>query len=155
MQAQAIIEAACRVAKRGVKVHPEIMIPLIGTVQELENQKKVVLETAETVMKKEGIRVKFLIGTMIEIPRAALTADLVAEAAEFFSYGTNDLTQMTFGYSRDDAGVFLPEYVDKKILAADPFQTLDQSGVGQLVAMGIKKGRSTRKNLKVGTWRRS
>ena len=150
MQAQAIIEAACRVAKQGVKVFPEIMIPLIGTVEELENQKDVVIETAKMVMKRVGIKVKYLVGTMIEIPRAALTADQVAEAAEFFSYGTNDLTQMTFGYSRDDAGVFLPEYVDKKILPADPFQTLDQTGVGQLVAMGIKKGRSKRKNLKVG-----
>ena len=150
MQAQAIIEAACRVTKQGVKVFPEIMIPLVGTVEELENQKKVVIETADMVMKKLGIKVKYLVGTMIEIPRAALTADQVAEAAEFFSYGTNDLTQMTFGYSRDDAGVFLPEYVDKNILPADPFQTLDQTGVGQLVAMGIEKGRSKRKDLKVG-----
>ena len=150
MQVQAIIEAACHVVKQGVKVFPEIMIPLIGTVEELENQKNVVIEIAKMVMKKVGIKVKYLVGTMIEIPRAALTADQVAEAAEFFSYGTNDLTQMTFGYSRDDAGVFLPEYVDKNILPADPFQTLDQTGVGQLVAMGIKKGRSKRKNLKVG-----
>jgi len=150
MQAQAIMEAACKVAKAGVKVFPEIMIPLIGTVKELVNQKKVVQEVAEQVMEKAGIRVKYLVGTMIEIPRAALTADLVAEQAEFFSFGTNDLTQMTFGYSRDDAGVFLPEYVEKKILPADPFQSLDQTGVGQLVAMGIEKGRSKRKDLKVG-----
>ncbi len=150
MQAQAIIEAACRVAKKGVKVFPEIMIPLIGTVKELENQKQVVLEIAEKVMTKEKIKVNFLVGTMIEIPRAALTADEVAGPAEFFSFGTNDLTQMTFGYSRDDAGVFLPEYIEKRILPEDPFQSLDQTGVGQLVAMGIEKGRKTRPKLKIG-----
>jgi len=150
MQAQAIIEAACRVAKQGVKVFPEIMIPLIGTKEELVDQREVVIRIAEKVMKQEGIKVAYLVGTMIEIPRAALTADHVAEVAEFFSFGTNDLTQMTFGYSRDDAGVFLPEYVEKGILAADPFQTLDQTGVGQLVDMGIKKGRKTRPDLKVG-----
>jgi len=150
MQVQAIMEAACHVAKQGIKVYPEIMIPLVGTKEELENQKKIVTETAEMVMKKTGVRVKYLVGTMIEIPRAALTADKVAEVAEFFSFGTNDLTQMTFGYSRDDAGKFLPEYVSKGILPSDPFQTLDQEGVGQLVEMGIKKGRSTRPELKVG-----
>jgi len=150
MQAQAIIEAACHTQKQGVKVYPEIMIPLIGTVKELENQKKVVVDVATEVIKRTGIRVKYLVGTMIEIPRAALTADEIAHVAEFFSYGTNDLTQMTFGYSRDDAGVFLPEYVEKKILPQDPFQALDQTGVGQLVDMGIQKGRSTRSNLKVG-----
>ncbi len=150
MQVQAIMEAACHVAKQGIKVYPEIMIPLVGTKEELENQKKIVTETAEMVMKKTGVRVKYLVGTMIEIPRAALTADKVAEVAEFFSFGTNDLTQMTFGYSRDDAGKFLPEYVSKGILPSDPFQTLDQEGVGQLVEMGIKKGRSTCPELKVG-----
>ena len=150
MQAQAIIEAACRVAKKGVKVYPEIMIPLIGTKAELVDQREVAVRIAEKVMAKEGIKVKYLVGTMIEIPRAALTADMVAEVAEFFSFGTNDLTQMTFGYSRDDAGVFLPEYVDKGILPNDPFQALDQEGVGQLVTMGINKGRATRKDLKVG-----
>ena len=150
MQAQAIIEAACTVAKKGVKVFPEIMIPLVGTVEELENQKRVVNDIAEKTMDKMGIRVKYLVGTMIEIPRAALTADHVAREAEFFSFGTNDLTQMTFGYSRDDAGKFLPEYIEKRILPADPFQTLDQTGVGQLVEMGVKKGRSTRPDLKVG-----
>jgi len=150
MQAQAIIEAACRVSKKGVKVFPEIMIPLIGTKAELANQKKVVIETAEKVMKKEGIKVHYMVGTMIEIPRAALTANEVAEEAEFFSFGTNDLTQMTFGYSRDDAGTFLPIYVQQRILPDDPFQSLDQSGVGQLVSMGIERGRSTRANLKVG-----
>ena len=150
MQAQAIIEAACRVAKKGIKVFPEIMIPLIGTKAELMNQREVVVRIADDVMKKEGITIKYLVGTMIEIPRAALTADRVAEVAEFFSFGTNDLTQMTFGYSRDDAGVFLPEYVEKGILPTDPFQSLDQEGVGQLVSMGIQKGRATRKTLKVG-----
>ena len=150
MQAQAIIEAACRVKKKGVKVFPEIMIPLIGTKEELDHQRKVVIDTAKKVMAKEGIRVKYLVGTMIEIPRAALTADQVAETAEFFSFGTNDLTQMTYGYSRDDAGKFLPEYIEKHILPADPFQTLDQVGVGQLVAMGVQKGRSARPDLKVG-----
>jgi pyruvate,orthophosphate dikinase len=150
MQAQAIIEAACHVAKNGVKVFPEIMIPLIGTKAEFENQKKVVDETAKEVMDRMGIKIKYMVGTMIEIPRAALTANEVAEKAEFFSFGTNDLTQMTFGYSRDDVGTFLPDYIDKKILPIDPFQSLDQSGVGQLVDMGIQKGRSTRPNLKVG-----
>ncbi len=150
MQAQAIIEAACAVAKKGIKVHPEIMIPLIGTKAELENQRKVVVDIAEKTMKSKGIKINYLVGTMIEIPRAALTADLVAEVAEFFSFGTNDLTQMGFGYSRDDAGKFLPEYIDKRILPDDPFQTLDQEGIGQLVETGIQKGRKTRPNLKVG-----
>jgi pyruvate,orthophosphate dikinase len=144
------MEAACRVAKKGVRVYPEIMIPLIGTQAELKHQRQVAVETAERVIKKEGKKVKYLVGTMIEIPRAALTADQVAEEAEFFSFGTNDLTQMTFGYSRDDAGKFLPEYVDSRILPDDPFQSLDQTGVGQLVAMGIEKGRKTRPDLKVG-----
>ena len=116
----------------------------------MENQRKVVIDTAEEVIKRTGIKVKYMVGTMIEIPRAALTANEVAEVAEFFSFGTNDLTQMTFGYSRDDAGKFLPEYVDNKILPSDPFQSLDQTGVGQLVEMAINKGRSTRPNLKVG-----
>ena len=150
MQVQAIIEAACKVSKQGVKVYPEIMIPLVGTEPELENQRQVVVETAEAVMKKQGVRIKYLVGTMIEIPRAALMADRIAEVAEFFSFGTNDLTQMTFGYSRDDAGRFLPDYLAKKILPLEPFQTLDQEGVGQLVAMGIERGRKSRPNLKVG-----
>lgn len=150
MQAQAIIEAACQLAKEGVEVYPEIMIPLIGTKAELAHQKKVVVEIAEEVIKNSGQDVKYLVGTMIEIPRAALTADQVAEEAEFFSFGTNDLTQMTFGYSRDDAGKFLAEYYDKRILPADPFQSIDQEGVGQLVQMGVEKGRKTRPDLKVG-----
>jgi len=150
MQVQAIMEAACNVAKRGVKVYPEIMIPLIGTRAELENQRQVAVDTAKQVIKKTGVRVKYLVGTMIEIPRAALTADQIAEVAEFFSFGTNDLTQMTFGYSRDDAGKFLPYYLSKHILPDEPFQTLDQEGVGQLVAMGVQRGRSSKPNLKVG-----
>lgn len=150
MQARAILEAACQLTKEGVKVMPEIMIPLIGTKAEFVNQKKVVVETAEKVQQETGVKVDYLVGTMIEIPRAALTADQIAEEAQFFSFGTNDLTQMTFGYSRDDAGKFLKEYEDKGILPDDPFQTLDQSGVGILVETGVKKGRSTNPNLKVG-----
>ena len=150
MQVQAIMEAACSVAKQGVKVHPEIMIPLVGTRAELENQRKLAVDTAEQVIKKTGVRVKYLVGTMIEIPRAAITADQIAEVADFFSFGTNDLTQMTFGYSRDDAGKFLPDYLSKNILAAEPFQTLDQEGVGQLVEMGIQRGRASRPGLKIG-----
>jgi pyruvate,orthophosphate dikinase len=150
MQVRAIIEAACRVAKRGVKVYPEIMIPLVGTKAELTHQRDIAVTTAAAVMKAEGVKVDYMIGTMIEIPRAALTANEIAEVAQFFSFGTNDLTQMTFGYSRDDVGKFLPIYLKAKILPADPFQTLDQSGVGQLVAMGIKRGRSVRAKLKVG-----
>ncbi len=149
-QVQAIMEAACSVAKQGVKVYPEIMIPLIGTKAELENQRKLAVDTAEAVLKKAGVRVKYLVGTMIEIPRAAITADKIAEVAEFFSFGTNDLTQMTFGYSRDDAGKFLPDYLSKRILPSEPFQTLDQEGVGQLVEMGIQRGRRSRPDLKVG-----
>ena len=150
MQARAIIEAACQLKKEGVNVLPEIMIPLIGTKAELTNQKKVVVDVAEKVMQEKGVKVDYMVGTMIEIPRAALTADEVAEEAEFFSFGTNDLTQMTFGYSRDDAGKFLKEYDEKNILPDDPFQTLDQTGVGQLVEIAVQKGRKTKPNLKIG-----
>ncbi len=150
MQVRAIIEAACQLKKEGVNVLPEIMIPLIGTKAELENQKVVVVKVAEEVQKNMGVQIDYMVGTMIEIPRAALTADLVAEEAEFFSFGTNDLTQMTFGFSRDDAGKFLKEYDDKGILPDDPFQTLDQNGVGQLVEMAVEKGRKTKPNLKIG-----
>ncbi len=150
MQARAIIEAAVNVKKEGVDVHPEIMVPLIGTVEEFQLQETIIRETAETVFTEKGSRVDFMVGTMIEIPRAALTADAIAKHAEFFSFGTNDLTQMTFGYSRDDAGKFLPVYLEKGILKDDPFQKLDQVGVGQLVKMGTEKGRSTRSDLKVG-----
>jgi pyruvate,orthophosphate dikinase len=150
MQVEAIFLAACSVQKRGIKVIPEVMIPLTGTVKEMEILRELTQRTAERVMKEQGEKLKYLIGTMIEIPRATLIADKIAEVAEFFSYGTNDLTQMTFGYSRDDAGVFLPEYIKKGILEKDPFQVLDQEGVGQLVEMGIQRGRKTRNDLKVG-----
>ena len=150
MQARAIIEAACMLTKEGVKVFPEIMIPLTGTKAELANQKKLVKDTATKVMQEQNIKVDYLVGTMIEIPRAALTANEIAEEAEFFSFGTNDLTQMAFGYSRDDAGKFLKEYLDRGILEEDPFQVLDQSGVGILVEMAVKKGRETKPDLKIG-----
>ena len=152
MQTQAIMRAACKVAKakKPVKVLPEIMIPLIGTKAEFDFLEKIVRENAEAVIAKTGMKVKYMVGTMIEIPRAALTADEIAEGAEFFSFGTNDLTQMTFGYSRDDIGTFLPDYLGEKILPSDPFQHLDQTGVGQLVKMGVRLGRETRPNLKCG-----
>jgi pyruvate,orthophosphate dikinase len=150
MQARAIMEAACKLTKEGVKVYPEIMIPLIGTKAELADQKAVVVRIADEVQNESGVEVDYMVGTMIEIPRAALTADEVAEEAEFFSFGTNDLTQMAFGYSRDDSGKFLAEYVDRGILSEDPFQVLDQTGVGQLVEMAVQKGRSTKKDLKIG-----
>ncbi len=150
MQARAIFEAACELAKRGKKVLPEVMIPLVGHVNEFRNQREVVVRVAEQTQKKYRVKIKYLVGTMIEIPRACLTADEIATEAEFFSFGTNDLTQMTYGFSRDDAGKFLQYYTDKGILAHNPFVSLDQEGVGQLVKMGVKKGRSTRKDLKVG-----
>ncbi len=150
MQARAIIEAAVNLKKRGINAIPEIMIPLTGTVQEMKMQEKIVRDTAEKVFAEKGERVDYLVGTMIEVPRAALVADKIAQHAEFFSFGTNDLTQMTFGYSRDDAGKFLPIYLQKGLLKNDPFQILDQEGVGQLVRMGTERGRQTRPNLKVG-----
>ncbi len=150
MQARAIFEAAVDVAKRGIKVIPEIMIPLVGHINEFSLQRKVVDDTAEEVFKELGSRVKYLIGTMIELPRAALTADKIAAEAEFFSYGTNDLTQTTFGMSRDDAAKFLDDYVKNGILEYDPFQVLDQEGVGILLQMGCEKGRAERPDLKVG-----
>lgn len=150
MQARAIIEAALNVKREGVVVLPEIMVPLIGTVKELKMQTDLIRATAEKVFAERNDRIDYLVGTMIEVPRAALTADLVAQEAEFFSFGTNDLTQMTFGYSRDDAGKFLPVYIEKGILKYDPFQVLDQEGVGQLIRMGCEKGRSTKSNLKIG-----
>jgi pyruvate, orthophosphate dikinase len=150
IQVEAIIRAALAVKARGVDVKPEIMIPLIGTVRELSDLRKLSIKIAEKVMAEAGAKVDYLVGTMIEIPRAALLADKVAEHADFFSFGTNDLTQMTFGYSRDDAGVFLPDYVNKGIVPSDPFQQLDQTGVGQLVEMAVKKGRETNKDLHLG-----
>jgi pyruvate,orthophosphate dikinase len=150
MQARAIFEAAVECAKDGVTVAPEIMIPLVSTVAELQLQADVVRRVADEIIAASGASVDYLVGTMIELPRAALTADKIAEVAEFFSFGTNDLTQTTFGLSRDDSGRFLPYYVEHKILADDPFQVLDREGVGQLVRMGVERGRSTRKDLKVG-----
>lgn len=150
MQARAIFEAAVECTRDGVKVLPEIMIPLVSTVTELQLQADVVRRVADEVLSGSGVEVEYLVGTMIELPRAALTADRIAEVAEFFSFGTNDLTQTTFGLSRDDSGRFLPHYVEHKILKDDPFQVLDREGVGQLVRMGVDRGRSTRPTLKVG-----
>ncbi len=150
MQARAIIEAALNLKAKGIVAKPEIMVPLIGTVAEFEMQEQIIRNTAQKVFEEYNDSIDFLVGTMIEIPRAALTADLIAKKAEFFSFGTNDLTQMAFGYSRDDAGKFLPIYIEKGILKVDPFEVLDQEGVGQLVKMGTEKGRSSKPNLKVG-----
>jgi pyruvate,orthophosphate dikinase len=150
MQTRAIIEAACQLNKEGLKVVPEIMIPLVGDVRELRDQKVIVERVAGEVMKEKGIKIKYLIGTMIEVPRGALLADEVATEAEFFSFGTNDLTQMAFGFSRDDVGKFLRIYQDKKILEKDPFASFDGAGTGQLVDIAVKKGRATRKDLKLG-----
>ena len=151
MQTRAIMEAACQVKKeKKFTPHPEIMIPLVGHVNELRDQKRVVRETAERVLAEQGVKIPYQIGTMIELPRAALTADQIASEAEFFSFGTNDLTQTTFGLSRDDAGKFLVKYFDQGILEDDPFQTIDRDGVGQLLALGVQRGRATRPDLKVG-----
>ncbi|HMP39315.1 MAG TPA: pyruvate, phosphate dikinase, partial [Roseiflexaceae bacterium] len=150
MQARAIFRAAANCQARGIKVNPEIMIPLVGDVNELRKQEEIVRRVADTVMSETGQPIKYLVGTMIELPRAALTADKIAEEAEFFSFGTNDLTQTTFGMSRDDAGRFLPKYVEQKLLKDDPFEVLDQEGVGQLIQMGVDRGRKTRANLKTG-----
>ncbi|HEX2963274.1 MAG TPA: pyruvate, phosphate dikinase [Ignavibacteriales bacterium] len=150
MQARAIFEAACNVSKKKIKVKPEIMIPLVSTVEELKLQEEIVRRVAAEVMKEKGVKIDYLVGTMIELPRAAVTADKIAERAQFFSFGTNDLTQTTFGLSRDDAGKFLPLYVEKEILPIDPFISIDVEGVGQLVEIGTQKGRSVRPDLKVG-----
>ena len=150
MQARAIIEAAMDAQAEGTVVTPEIMVPLVGSLNELKMQAEVITATAEQVFAERGAKVDYKIGTMIEVPRAALTADEIAKVADFFSFGTNDLTQMTFGFSRDDAGKFLKVYQEKGILKNDPFQILDQEGVGQLVKMGTEKGRSTKSHLKVG-----
>jgi pyruvate,orthophosphate dikinase len=150
MQARAIFEAAVQVAKKGVKVIPEVMIPLVGNVKELENQKQIVVKAAEEVFAKAKRKVHYLVGTMIEVPRAAITASKIAEQAEFFSFGTNDLTQTTFGFSRDDSGKFLKDYQDRKIFDVDPFAVLDQEGVGGLIQMAVESGRKTRPDLEVG-----
>ncbi len=150
MQARAIIEAAMNLKAKGVDARPEIMVPLVGTVAELKNQTEIIRSVAEKVFAEKGDRIDYLVGTMIEIPRAALTADHIAVEADFFSFGTNDLTQMTLGYSRDDAGKFLPEYINKGIFKQDPFQVLDQNGVGLLIELGVTRGRQTKPNLKIG-----
>ena len=150
MQTRAIIEAALNLKERGIKSKPEIMVPLIGTLKEFIAQEEIIRKTANDVFEERNDTIEYLVGTMIEIPRAALTADLIAQRADFFSFGTNDLTQMAFGYSRDDAGKFLPIYIEKGILTVDPFEELDQEGVGQLVQIGTEKGRSVKPNLKVG-----
>ena len=150
MQTRAILGAACQLKKEGFDPHPEIMVPLIGILYELKQQKEIIQRVAEEVFAEEGVRIDFEIGTMIEIPRAALTADKIATEAEYFSFGTNDLTQMTFGYSRDDIASFLPVYLEKKILKVDPFQVLDQNGVGQLIKMAVENGRKVRPTLRTG-----
>jgi pyruvate, orthophosphate dikinase len=150
MQTRAIIEAAVELVKEGKRVIPEIMIPLVGHVNEYKLQEKIVRETADNIIKNSGVKLQYKVGTMIELPRAALTADQIAAHAEFFSFGTNDLTQTTFGLSRDDAGRFLPFYIENKILKDDPFQTIDIEGVGQLIKMGVEKGRKARPELKIG-----
>ena len=150
MQTRAILGAAIQLKKEGFDPRPEIMVPLIGVVHEFDQQEKVIRDTAKQLFEEEGVEINFHVGTMIEVPRAALVAENIAKKAEYFSFGTNDLTQMTFGYSRDDIASFLPVYLEKKILNVDPFQVLDQKGVGQLIDMGVKKGRSTRPNLVCG-----
>ena len=151
MQTRAVIEAAIEVKNnKGYNIVPEIMIPLVGDVKELKFVKDIVVRTAETVMEETGVKLEYLVGTMIEIPRAAVTADEIAKEAEFFSFGTNDLTQMTFGFSRDDAAKFLNDYYERKVYEQDPFAKLDQNGVGQLVKIAVEKGKSTRPNIKLG-----
>jgi pyruvate,orthophosphate dikinase len=150
MQARAILEAACLVAKEGVKVIPEVMIPLVGHINELRNQREIVDRTAKEVMAEQKIKVKYLVGTMIELPRAAITADQIAQSAQFFSYGTNDLTQTVFGLSRDDAGKFLPFYLENGILETDPFVSIDRPGVGEVIRIGVEKGRKKNPKLEVG-----
>ncbi|MDR0977260.1 MAG: pyruvate, phosphate dikinase, partial [Prevotellaceae bacterium] len=150
MQTRAILSAALELKKEGIVTYPEIMVPLIGILYEFKEQEKIIRAVAADVFAEMGDSIDYKIGTMIEIPRAALTADRIATSAEFFSFGTNDLTQMTFGYSRDDIASFLPIYLEKKILKVDPFQVLDQKGVGQLIRMATEKGRSIRPDLKCG-----
>lgn len=151
MQARAIFEAAAQVAKRGIRVIPEVMIPLVGDVKELENQKALVVKVAEEVFGRPGVkRVKYHVGTMIEIPRATVTADEIAKQAEFFSFGTNDLTQTTMGLSRDDYTKFAKQYEELKIFKADPFAVLDQDGVGKLIEHAVKLGRKARPDLEIG-----
>jgi pyruvate,orthophosphate dikinase len=150
MQARAIFEAAAATKKKKIPVLPEVMIPLVGHVKELRNQEQLVRATAEAVMKEQGVKFDYLVGTMIEVPRGAITADEIAAVAEFFSFGTNDLTQMTLGVSRDDAARFLVPYVEMGIYAKDPFEVIDRDGVGQLMRMAVERGRKTRPAIKLG-----
>jgi pyruvate,orthophosphate dikinase len=150
MQARAIIEAACELAKEGKKIVPEIMIPLVGMVAEMKSQKDLIREVAQETMKRYNVKLSYLVGTMIELPRAAVTAERIAEEAEFFSFGTNDLTQTTFGFSRDDAAKFIDHYRTVKIMDADPFATLDREGVGSLMKTAIAGGRKSRPGIKLG-----
>ncbi len=150
MQARAIFEAACNVAKSGMKVEPEVMIPLVGFLPELKAQAKIVRETAEQVFAEKGTKVPYLVGTMIELPRACVVADQIAKEAQFFSFGTNDLTQTSLGMSRDDYGSFIRVYLENDIVPKDPFQVIDFEGVGGLMKIGVEKGRSTRPDLKIG-----
>ena len=150
MQARALFEAAAELTQKKVEVLPEIMVPLVGHVNEFLNQAKIIREVAGSTIKKYKVKLKYLVGTMIEVPRACLVADEIAKHAEFFSFGTNDLTQMGFGFSRDDVGTFMPDYVGKGILPADPFQTLDQDGIGKLINLAVGSGRGERKDLKIG-----
>ena len=150
MQVRAIIEAACRLVKKGINVFPEIMVPLVGHVSEFKIVRELILEAAEEVIGKTGVDLKYKIGTMIELPRAAMTADEIAVEADFFSFGTNDLTQTAFGLSRDDSGSFLNEYLEKGLLAHDPFVSVDQDGVGQLISIAVEKGRKVKPNIHLG-----
>ncbi len=150
MQARAILEATAELTKADISVFPEIMIPLVGTVTEYTDQEAIVRTVAKKVEEETGVTLDYLVGTMIELPRACLTADEIAQHAEFFSFGTNDLTQTTYGFSRDDIGSFLPDYLDRKIMPGDPFQSLDVNGVGKLVSMAVKLGRDVNEKLKIG-----
>jgi pyruvate,orthophosphate dikinase len=150
MQSRAIFEAACDVQKSGTKVEPEVMIPLVGFLPELRAQAKIVHETAQKVFAEKGVKVNYLVGTMIELPRACVVADQIAKEAQFFSFGTNDLTQTTLGMSRDDYGKFIRQYLEADLIAKDPFQTIDTDGVGGLMREGVQKGRATRPDLKIG-----
>jgi pyruvate,orthophosphate dikinase len=150
MQARAIFEAAVQVQKSGKKVFPEVMIPLVGFLAEFKNQEKIIREQADAVFKEQGVRVEYMVGTMIEVPRAAMCADQIAQGAEFFSFGTNDLTQTGLGMSRDDYGTFIQYYREHDVIGSDPFQTIDQDGIGGLMKVGVAGGRKTREKLKIG-----
>jgi pyruvate,orthophosphate dikinase len=150
MQTRAIIEAAIELTKQGYKIKPEIMIPVVGLVNEVKILKGQIVKITDELMKKNNVKIEYKVGTMIEVPRACVTADEIATEAEFFSFGTNDLTQLTFGFSRDDSGKFLPDYIEKGILEKDPFATLDRKGVGELVKMAVEKGKKTRPDIKIG-----